>query len=78
MKARGFDPSKAKVTISKFTGKKYGLKTEGNIGYRIEYDARNGAHINVFAGKEKGPHFVIENATEADINAILRQLFGPK
>jgi hypothetical protein len=48
---------------------------EGNMGLCIEYDARNGAHINVFAGKAKGPHFVFPG-NEASVNAILRQLFG--
>jgi hypothetical protein len=30
---------------------------DGKAGYRIEYDERSGAHINVWSGKEKGPHF---------------------
>lgn len=76
LRERGFDPTKAQPNISKFTGEVNGLKMDGNIGFRIEFDARNGAHINVFAGKEKGPHFLIENVNEAGLNAILCQLFG--
>ena len=28
----------------------------GKVGFRIEFDERSGAHINMWAGKEKGPH----------------------
>ena len=43
---RGF---KAEVpNISKLTGKPYGMMTaDGKIGFRVEFDAANGAHINV-------------------------------
>ena len=27
----------------------------GPAGFRVEHDARSGAHINVFSGKSKGP-----------------------
>ena len=47
----------------------------GGAGYRIEFDVRNGAHINVFAGKEKGPHFLFPG-NENSVNSVLRQLFG--
>lgn len=76
LRDRGFDPTKAQPNISKFTGEVNGLKMDGNIGFRIEFDARNGAHINVFAGKEKGPHFMVDKVDEAGLIAILRQLFG--
>jgi hypothetical protein len=38
-------------------------------GFRVETDARNGAHINVWHGKEKGPHIKF-NASEKTINKI--------
>lgn len=51
-----------------------GWKTaEGNIGYRIEFDARNGAHINVFAGKEKGPHFTFPGDADL-VERIIRRI----
>ncbi|MCP1642212.1 RHS repeat-associated protein [Pseudomonas citronellolis] len=61
---RGFKAEKP--TIGKFgenAGKPIGMQTsDGKVGYRIEYDERNGAHINVWSGKEKGPHYIF-NAT---------------
>ena len=54
-------------TSGKFgnAGKPVGMQTaDGKIGYRIEYDERNGAHINVWAGKEKGPHFTFDASKE--------------
>lgn len=72
LRQRGFNATEAVATRGKFGGVQ--LKA-GNIGYRIEFDARSGAHINVFAGKEKGPHFMISNMNRAALNAILRVLF---
>ena len=77
--SRGFASSRAKPYASRSSsahsgGRMNGMR-DGNGGYRIEYDARNGAHINVFSGREKGPHFNF-SGNEADVTAILRQLFG--
>ena len=62
LETRGFKAEQA--TLGKFgenAGKPIGMKTaDGSVGFRVEYDARNGAHINVWAGKEKGPHFTFE------------------
>lgn len=48
-----------KPTIGKFgtnAGKNVGMQTtDGKTGYRIEYDERSGAHINVWSGKNL-PH----------------------
>ena len=57
LEARGFKPEA--VNMSKFTKKPYGMKTaDGKVGFRVEYDERCGAHINVFNGKESAlPHF---------------------
>ncbi len=77
LKEMGFDPHKAKLTISKFTGEVNGMTMKGpkgKIGFRIEWDERTGAHINVFAGKTKGPHFAFPGYLNA-VKSILRQLF---
>jgi hypothetical protein len=79
LKTRGFDSSKATPYVSKFSARYGGDKLNGmrhgNIGYRIEFDAPNKAHINVFSGKDIGPHFTFSQ-NEADMAAVLRQLFG--
>ncbi|OLF13453.1 hypothetical protein BU204_27005 [Actinophytocola xanthii] len=68
---RGFKAEKA--TIGRFgtiAGKPIGMQTaDGKTGFRIEFDDRNGAHINVWSGKEKGPHFNF-NASEATVTKI--------
>ncbi|WFB07933.1 sugar-binding protein [Streptomyces sp. LX-29] len=69
--SRGFKAEK--VTLGKFgtiRGKPVGMQTaNGKAGFRIEFDDRSGAHINVWAGKEKGPHFQF-NATEATVTKL--------
>ena len=35
---------------------------DGEIGFRVEFDNRNGAHINVWNGKEKGPHILFNGS----------------
>ncbi len=59
---------------SPFTGDVYGVNSDSRTGYRIEYDDRANAHINVFAGKGNRLHIGFEG-TEADVKVILRQLF---
>lgn len=65
-------------TIGKFgstAGRPIGMQTaDGKVGFRVEFDARNGAHINVVAGKERGPHFTFA-ASEATVERI-QKLFG--
>ena len=70
----GFDASRASPFKSKFSNVLNGMR-DGSKGYRIEFDARSGAHINVFAGKTIGPHFMFKGSA-ADVAAVLRQLFG--
>jgi hypothetical protein len=41
---------------------------DGKIGFRVEFDERSGAHINVWNGKEKGPHFHFKATKEEVIN----------
>lgn len=53
----------------------FGMRTiDGFAGYRLELDHAHGAHINVWRGKEKGPHFTFPGS-EADVRAKWRQLF---
>ena len=51
------------------------LSADGSAGWRLEFDARSGAHLNIWSGKEKGPHIIIEGMGENDVLAVLRQLF---
>ena len=46
----------------------------GSSGYRIEFDQRSGAHINVWHHKDPGPHFTFRG-NEQDIKSKWRQLF---
>lgn len=54
-----------KVKTGKFgstKGKPVGMTTmDGKTGFRIEYNERSGAHINVFSGKDKGGHFLFDS-----------------
>ncbi|WP_182378675.1 polymorphic toxin-type HINT domain-containing protein [Nocardioides sp. WS12] len=51
-------------------GRPIGMQTaDGKVGFRVEFDERSGAHINVFNGKEKGPHFTF-NATSKTVSKI--------
>ncbi|MDX5631139.1 MULTISPECIES: hypothetical protein [unclassified Brenneria] len=65
---RGFIAEK--VNTGKFgatRGKPVGMTTaDGKTGFRVEYDERSGAHINVFSGKEKGEHFLFD-ASESTV-----------
>lgn len=73
---RGFKAEQP--TLAKFgenAGSPIGMKSaDGKIGFRVEYDSRSGAHINVWAGKEKGPHFLFEG-DQALVNTLAKQ-FG--
>lgn len=44
----------------------------GKTGFRIEFDERSGAHINVFSGKLKGPHFQF-NGNQNTVNKIIKR-----
>lgn len=50
------------------------ITANGKTGFRVECDGRNGAHINVFSGKDKGEHFLF-NATESTVTK-LQNLFN--
>lgn len=40
---------------------------DGKTGFRVEFDDRSGAHINVWPAKEKGPHYTFD-ANEKTVN----------
>ncbi|ELK2690551.1 RHS domain-containing protein, partial [Salmonella enterica subsp. enterica serovar Kentucky] len=75
LEERGFKAER--VNIGKFgstRGKPVGMTTaDGKTGFRIEYDERSGAHINVFSGKDKGEHFLFD-ASESIVTK-LQKLF---
>lgn len=55
LESRGFKAEQA--TVGKFgdnAGKPIGMKSaDGKSGFRVEFDERHGAHINVWSGKQK-------------------------
>jgi|GEM_PF-2107831 len=50
------------ISRVKVIGEPHGMKTaDGKVGFRIEFDEKVGAHINVFDKKEKDtPHFIFK------------------
>jgi RHS repeat-associated protein len=64
------------VVLGKFgksKGKPIGYKTkDGKTGFRVEYDGKNGAHINVWSGKTKGPHFQFKGNEKTVLQIIKR------
>nr|WP_329959636.1 RHS repeat-associated core domain-containing protein [Pseudomonas sp. AF03-9] len=65
-----------KPTLGKFgprKGEPVGMQTaDGKTGYRIEHDERNGAHINVWSGKKKGPHYLFDSSPKTVIRLTKR------
>lgn len=49
-----------------------GMKDNQGRGFRIEYDDRNGAHINVYNKKVKGPHFKFD-ASKKTVNKLIKR-----
>ena len=53
----------------------FGMRSlDGSGGYRIEFDARNQAHVNVWSHSQKGPHFVFQGNGNA-VRSLWRQLY---
>jgi|SRR4051812_23105896 hypothetical protein len=53
----------------------FGMRTvNGSGGYRVEFDRRNEAHINVWCHSCKGPHYRF-TGNEAAVRSLWRQLF---
>jgi hypothetical protein len=58
-------------------GEPIGMQTvDGKTGYRVEHDERNGAHINVWSGKQKGPHHLFDGSPKLVFKLTRR--FGKK
>jgi RHS repeat-associated protein len=78
-KSQGVKPNFTQALEGRFgvtEGKLYGMYDPvAKARYRIEFDARSGAHINVEIGKVKGPHIQFEGNANS-VKSILRQLFG--
>jgi RHS repeat-associated protein len=62
-----------RVSGPRLQGRQIGLRN-GNAGYRIEFDSRSGAHVNVFTGREKA--HILFRGNEKDVSSIIRQLFS--
>lgn len=75
LEQRGFKSEKQTFGKFGYTRKRpIGRQTsDGKIGFRIEYDSRSGAHINLWSGKEKGPHIEFD-ASEKTVKK-LQKLF---
>ena len=78
LKSQGVDVGKPSGTFTgKFgpnKGKPIGVRFEGGGFYRIEYDARSGAHINVGVKKIKGPHIQLEGSQKT-VNKVISRFF---
>jgi hypothetical protein len=61
-----------RITADPMHRKPIGMSTaDGEVGFRVEFDARNGARINGWSGKEKGPHFGFKG-NQSTVNKIRR------
>ena len=54
-------------------GKPIGMATaNGRVGFRVEFTPSQGAHINLWSGKKKGPHIFFEG-NQKMVNKIIRR-----
>ena len=70
-------PRKAAPLVEPFESRLggFGMRThDESAGYRIEFDARSQANINVWCGHEKGPHYIFHGNEQA-VRTKWRQLF---
>ncbi|NWE23327.1 RHS repeat-associated core domain-containing protein, partial [Pseudomonas sp. P7548] len=68
---RAEKPKLGKFNTNK--GKPVGMQTFDNkTGYRVEYDARSGAHINVWTHKKNGPHYTFNGTNKMVLQIIKR------
>ncbi len=81
LQARGFKAERQVAgRFGPNAGKPIGMSSaDGRVGFRVEFDGRSGAHINVWdhnapKGSQKGPHFRFKGS-EKTVNTIVRQ-FG--
>ena len=47
---------------------------DGSGGYRVEFDTRAQAHINVWCHSQKGPHYLFPGNEQA-VRSLWRQLY---
>jgi hypothetical protein len=52
----------------------YGMADANGYGYRVEFDARSGAHVNVTAHKKNGPHIKFPGNKQT-VETWKRQMF---
>ena len=53
----------------------FGMRSfDGSGGYRIEFDQRSQAHVNVWSHSRKGPHYVFPG-NESAVRSLWRQLY---
>ena len=50
--------------------------TKGAVGFRVEFDARSGAHVNVINRKAIGPRLRFKGNLKS-VNTLLRRLYCP-
>jgi len=78
LRSQGVDTSKVSGPfLAKFgphKGKPIGVRFEGGGYYRIEFDARSGAHVNVGVKKVDGPHIHFEG-NQKTVNNLIDRLF---
>ncbi|PZA14240.1 RHS repeat-associated core domain-containing protein, partial [Parazoarcus communis] len=78
LEGRGFKAEQA--TLGKFgdnAGKPIGMKSaDGKSGFRVEFDERHGAHINVWSGKQKDT-FTFEG-NQSMVDQIVKQFVKEK
>jgi hypothetical protein len=53
----------------------FGMRSlDGTGGYRVEFDNRSQAHINVWSHSQKGPHYSFPG-NDAAVRSLWRQLY---
>ncbi len=77
LEKRGFRADEAvlaKMSRDPNHGRPIGRVSEHDVGFRVEFDPRTGGHINVWAGKEKGPHFTFPTPRgQETVNQIVKR-----
>ena len=78
LRAQGIDTSKVvgpnAARFGPDKGLPNGVRFEGGGYYRIEYDTRSGAHINVGIRKADGPHIKFQG-NQKTVNKLIQRLF---
>ena len=81
LEPRGFVAERQVIgRFGAIAGKPIGMSTaDGRVGFRVEFDSRSGAHINVWdynaaKGMQKGDHYTFKGSRKT-MNRIARQ-FG--